>query len=221
MNVKIEPSWHKALQNEFDKPYFAKLSTFVREEYNTQTVFPPASQIFEAFNRCPLTRTKVVLIGQDPYHNPGQAHGLCFSVNKGVKSPPSLVNIYKELTSDIGGDIPQSGDLSHWANQGVLMLNATLTVRAHQAASHQKKGWETFTDAVIDYLANENEHIVFLLWGNSAIKRAKKIDASRHLILTSAHPSPLSAYRGYFGNHHFSLTNEYLIKHDKEPINWL
>lgn len=221
MEVKMDSSWQKALQSEFCKPYFTELTNFVKEEYKNQTVFPPAHQIFEAFNRCPLTNTKVVIIGQDPYHNIGQAHGLCFSVNEGVKIPPSLVNIYKELTSDIGGEIPKTGDISHWADQGVLMINATLTVRAHEAASHQKKGWEEFTDTVIDYLANQEEHIVFILWGNSAIKRAKKIDHNKHLVLTSAHPSPLSAYRGFYGNHHFSLTNEYLKKYNKEPIRWL
>ena len=220
MDVKIEQSWKDKLQDEFEKPYFKTLAHFIREEYKTQQIFPPANQIFNAFDKCPFHEVKVVIIGQDPYHNIGQANGLCFSVNDGVKVPPSLVNIYKEIHSDLGISIPKSGNLTHWSNQGVLLLNATLTVRAHIAGSHQGKGWEQFTDAVIDILSDDCENIVFLLWGSYAHRKGQNIDTNKHLVLKSVHPSPLSAHRGFFGNHHFSKTNQYLIEHNKKPINW-
>lgn len=220
MDVRIEASWKEVLQTEFDKPYFVRLTDFVREEYKRGKVYPPAGLIFNAFNLCPFSKVKVVLIGQDPYHEPGQAHGLCFSVNDGVAFPPSLLNIFKELKSDVGKEIPLSGNLSRWAEQGVLLLNATLTVREHQAGAHQGKGWEEFTDAVIKTLSYKKEGLVFILWGSYAQSKAKLIDEHRHQILRSAHPSPLSAYRGFFGNHHFSLTNDYLSKHGKTIINW-
>ena len=220
MKVKIEDSWQQHLGEEFDKPYFEALAAFVRSEYARTTCFPPGNLIFNAFNLCPFDRVKVVLIGQDPYHEPGQAQGLCFSVNDGVQFPPSLVNIFKEIQSDIGTPIPLSGSLVRWAEQGVLLLNATLTVRAHEAASHQRRGWEEFTDAVIKKLSSEREHLVFILWGSYAQSKERLIDTSRHLVLKSAHPSPLSAYRGFFGNHHFSLTNIYLQKQGMQPITW-
>ena len=220
MKVKIEESWEKVLQTEFDKPYFKDLTDFVRSEYATATIYPPASLIFNAFNLCPFSKVKVVIIGQDPYHGPGQAHGLCFSVNDGVQFPPSLQNVFKEIKSDLDIPIPTSGNLTRWAEQGVLLLNATLTVRAHSAGSHQKKGWETFTDSVIRILAEQKENLVFILWGAYAQKKGAFIDNNRHLILSSAHPSPLSAYNGFFGNHHFSLTNEWLQKHGIDTINW-
>ena len=220
MKVQIEQSWKQVLQPEFDKPYFARLADFVRNEYRQYTVYPPASLIFNAFNNCPFHEVKVVLIGQDPYHEPGQAHGLCFSVNDGVAFPPSLANIFRELNADLGVPIPTSGNLTRWARQGVLLLNATLTVREHQAGSHQKQGWEQFTDAVISLLSRKRENLVFILWGSYAQSKAQLIDSSRHCILRSAHPSPLSAYRGFFGNHHFSLTNDYLTKHGKRPVDW-
>lgn len=220
MNVKIHPSWLNYLQDEFDKPYFEQLTTFVRQEYATQTVFPPGKLIFNAFDLCSFDDVKVVLIGQDPYHEPGQAHGLCFSVNDGVQFPPSLNNIFKEIKDDIGSPIPKSGNLTRWATQGVLLLNATLTVRAHQAGSHQHKGWEQFTDSVISTLSREKQNLVFILWGSFAQSKSALIDSSKHYILRSAHPSPLSAYRGFFGNHHFSLTNVYLKEHNKKEIEW-
>lgn len=220
MKVKIEESWEKVLQPDFDKPYFKELTDFVRSEYASTTIYPPASLIFNAFNLCPFSKVKVVIIGQDPYHGPGQAHGLCFSVNDGVQFPPSLQNIFKEIKSDLDIPIPTSGNLTRWAEQGVLLLNATLTVRAHSAGSHQKKGWETFTDSVIRILAEQKENLVFILWGAYAQKKGAFIDNNRHLILSSAHPSPLSAYNGFFGNHHFSLTNEWLQKHGIDTINW-
>ena len=220
MKVKIEDSWQQHLGEEFDKPYFEALAAFVRSEYARTTCYPPGNLIFNAFNLCPFDRVKVVLIGQDPYHEPGQAQGLCFSVNDGVQFPPSLVNIFKEIQSDIGTPIPLSGSLVRWAEQGVLLLNATLTVRAHEAASHQHRGWEEFTDAVIKKLSSEREHLVFILWGSYAQSKERLIDTSRHLVLKSAHPSPLSAYRGFFGNHHFSLTNMYLQKQGMQPITW-
>ncbi len=220
MDVKIEQSWKQVLQPEFDKPYFADLIAFVKSEYRSYKVYPPGPLIFNAFNSCPFNQVKVVLIGQDPYHEPGQAHGLCFSVNDGVPFPPSLMNIFTELKADLGVPIPVTGNLSRWATQGVLLLNATLTVREHQAGSHQKHGWEQFTDSVISTLSRQREHLVFILWGSYAQSKAQLIDGSRHCILRSAHPSPLSAYRGFFGNHHFSLTNDYLIKNGKEPIKW-
>ena len=220
MDVKIEESWKIRLQTEFEKPYFKTLTDFVRNEYQQTTIFPPGKFIFNAFNLCPFHQVKVVIIGQDPYHGPGQAHGLCFSVNDGIPFPPSLVNIFKEIKSDLGKEIPTSGNLTRWAEQGVLLLNATLTVRAHQAGSHQRKGWEEFTDAAIRLLAEEREHLVFILWGAYAQKKGAFIDRTRHLVLTSPHPSPLSAYQGFFGNHHFTLTNDYLKKHGKSPIEW-
>lgn len=220
MDVKIEDSWKEALSEEFEKPYFAELTNFVRSEYKTRQIFPPGKEIFNAFNLCSFNDVKVVIIGQDPYHGPGQAHGLCFSVLDGVDFPPSLRNIFKEINSDMGTPIPKSGNLTRWAEQGVFLLNATLTVRAHTAGSHQKKGWETFTDAVIKTIANKKEHVVFLLWGAYAQRKAELIDRSKHFILESVHPSPLSASRGFFGNHHFSLTNKYLSEKGKEPIKW-
>ena len=220
MNVKIESSWKQLLADEWEKPYFASLVAFVKEQYRAKTVFPPASKIFAAFDSCPVENVKVVIIGQDPYHGEGHANGLCFSVNSGIQLPPSLINIYKENKSDIGYLAQTDGNLENWAKQGVLLLNATLTVEAHCAGSHQRKGWETFTDAVIDKIANACSGIVFMLWGNYAIKKGELIDRSRHLVLTSAHPSPLSASRGFFGNHHFSSANDYLIAHGKEPIVW-
>ena len=220
MNVRIDESWRERLQSEFDAPYFAQLTDFVRHEYATTRVYPPGSQMFAAFDACPFDKVKVVILGQDPYHEPGQAHGLCFSVNDGVPFPPSLQNIFKEIHDDIGTPVPMSGDLTRWANQGVLLLNATLTVRAHQAGSHQNKGWEQFTDAVIHRLAQERENLVFILWGSYAQRKGEFIDRSRHLVLQSPHPSPLSAHRGFFGNRHFSRTNEYLTTHGIEPILW-
>ena len=220
MNVQIEDSWKQRLQTEFDKPYFEALTTFVREEYSKGRCYPPGKLIFNAFNLCPFDQVKVVLIGQDPYHEPGQAMGLCFSVNEGIIFPPSLQNIFKEIADDIGTPIPASGDLTRWAKQGVMLLNATLTVREHQAGAHQGRGWETFTDAVIQTLAREREHLVFILWGSYAQKKGAFIDRSKHLVLTSAHPSPLSAYRGFFGNKHFSKANAYLQANGIEPIKW-
>ena len=220
MEVRIEDSWKARLQIEFDKPYFDSLTQFVRGEYASTTVYPPGREMFAAFDACPFDNVRVVILGQDPYHEPGQAHGLCFSVNDGVPFPPSLVNIFKEIESDLGKPIPSSGNLLRWAQQGVLLLNATLTVRAHQAGSHQNKGWETFTDAVIHRLADEREHIVFMLWGSYAQRKGAFIDRSKHLVLQSPHPSPLSAYRGFFGNKHFSRTNDYLVQHGYNPIEW-
>lgn len=221
MNVKIEQSWKEHIGKEFEKPYFAKLTSFVREEYcGTTPIYPPAKLIFNAFDHCPFNDVKVVIIGQDPYHGAGQANGLCFSVNKGVQFPPSLLNIFKEVADDTGAPIPSDGDLTRWSDQGVLLLNATLTVRAASAGSHQNKGWEEFTDAAIRILAEERENIVFILWGSYAQKKGAFIDRNRHLVLTSPHPSPLSAYHGFFGNHHFSRANDYLKEHGKEPIVW-
>ena len=220
MNVQIEESWKEALMPEFSKDYFIRLTDFVRKEYHETTVYPPGKLIFNAFNLCPFDKVKVVIIGQDPYHGPGQAHGLCFSVNDGIQPPPSLVNIFKEINSDLGKPIPQSGNLTRWAEQGVLLLNATLTVRAHQAGSHQRRGWEEFTDAVIRKLAEEKSNLVFILWGSYAQKKGAYIDRNKHLVLTSVHPSPLSAYNGFFGNHHFSLANDYLVKNGKTAIDW-
>ena len=220
MNVRIEDSWKQLLQEEFDKPYFENLTRFVRSEYAAGTVYPPGSQMFAAFDACPFDKVRVVILGQDPYHEPGQAHGLCFSVNDGVPYPPSLVNIFKEIADDLGKPAPTTGNLMRWADQGVLLLNATLTVRAHQAGSHQNKGWEAFTDAVIHRLAEEREHIVFILWGSYAQRKGAFIDRNRHLVLQSPHPSPLSAYRGFFGNKHFSRANAYLVEHGCEAIDW-
>ncbi len=220
MDVKIEESWKAHIGSEFDKQYFIDLTQFVREEYMHTTCYPPGKMIFNAFNLCSFDKVKVVIIGQDPYHEPGQAHGLCFSVNDGIQFPPSLVNIFKEIQNDFGTPAPQSGNLTRWAEQGVLLLNATLTVRAHQAGSHQRRGWEEFTDAAIKALANDREHIVFILWGSYAQGKAAYIDPSRHLVLKSAHPSPLSAYRGFFGNKHFSRANDYLVQNGETPIKW-
>ena len=220
MKVRIEESWRRRLQPEFDKPYFEALTGFVRNEYASRQIFPPASKIFAAFDACPFEDVKVVILGQDPYHDVGQANGLCFSVADGMPLPPSLVNIFREIHDDLGIDMPDNGDLSRWARQGVLLLNSTLTVEAHRAASHQGKGWENFTDEVVLRLATEREHLVFMLWGSYAIKKGAFIDRDRHLVLTSAHPSPLSAYRGFFGNRHFSRANEYLIAHNIAPIKW-
>lgn len=220
MNVQIEETWKEVLAPEFEKDHFIRLTDFVRQEYQTTTVYPPGKLIFNAFNLCPYNKVKVVIIGQDPYHGPGQAHGLCFSVNDGVPFPPSLQNIFKEIHDDLGTPIPATGNLTRWAEQGVLMLNATLTVRAHQAGSHQRKGWEEFTDAAIRALAEKREHLVFILWGSYAQKKGAFIDRNKHLVLTSVHPSPLSAYNGFFGNRHFSRANEYLIQHGETPIVW-
>ncbi len=220
MNVKIEESWKSALAPEFDKDYFVRLTDFVRAEYlSGKQIYPAPANIFNAFNLCPLDRVKVVMIGQDPYHEPGQAHGLCFSVLPPTPVPPSLVNIYKEIENDLGRPSVTHGDLTHWAEQGVLMLNATLTVRAHAAASHVGRGWEQFTDAVIRTVATR-ENVVYMLWGSYAQRKAEFVDAQKNLILKSVHPSPLSAHRGFFGNHHFSRANEYLAAHGRAPIEW-
>lgn len=216
----ITNDWLTALGGEFHKPYYRQLFEFVKNEYNTTVVFPPADDIFNAFHLTPLSKVKVVILGQDPYHNVGQAHGLCFSVKPDVDIPPSLVNIYQELHDDLGCYIPNNGYLVKWAEQGVLMLNTVLTVRAHMANSHHGKGWEEFTDAAIRVLAEERENLVFILWGSYAQKKGAFIDRNKHLVLSSAHPSPLSAYNGFFGNKHFSKTNEYLKAHGKTEINW-
>ena len=220
MDVKIDPSWKAVLQPEFDKEYFEKLTEFVRNEYRTKLTFPPATLIFNAFDQCPFDKVKVVIIGQDPYHGDGQAHGLCFSVNDGVAFPPSLLNIFKEIDRDLGIKPPTSGNLIRWAQQGVLLLNATLTVQAHMAGSHQGKGWEAFTDAVINKVATEKENVVFMLWGSYAQKKGQFIDSRKHLVLKSVHPSPLSAYRGFIGNNHFSLANKYLQDNGLKTIEW-
>lgn len=220
MDVKIEQSWKDALSAEFDKDYFVKLTDFVRGEYlSGKKIFPAPANIFNAFNLCPLNDVKVVIIGQDPYHEPGQAHGLCFSVLPPTPVPPSLVNIYKEIENDLGRPSVTNGDLTSWAQQGVLLLNATLTVQAHRAASHTGKGWEQFTDAVIRATATR-ENIVYMLWGSYAQRKAEFVDPQKNLILKSVHPSPLSAHRGFFGNHHFSRANEYLVAHGRSPIEW-
>ena len=220
MDVKIEPGWKSKLCAEFEKEYFVRLADFIKDEYRTATIYPPGSLIFNAFDTCPFEKVRAVIIGQDPYHGPGQAHGLCFSVREGVEFPPSLINIFKEIESGLGIPQPSSGNLTRWARQGVLLLNATLTVRAHQAGSHQKKGWEEFTDYVIKVLNNEKNNIVFFLWGAYAQKKGESIDRSRHLVLESVHPSPLSASKGFFGNKHFSRCNDYLIRNGIEPIDW-
>ena len=220
MEVKIEESWKLRLKEEFRKEYFLGLTSFVREEYRTKTIYPPGSLIFNAFNLCSYNTVKAVIIGQDPYHGPGQAHGLCFSVREGIEFPPSLLNIFKEIEMDLGIVKPSSGNLERWASQGVLLLNATLTVRAHQAGSHQRKGWEEFTDAAIKVLNQEKKNLVFFLWGAYAQKKGETIDDTRHLVLKSVHPSPLSASRGFFGNKHFSKCNEYLEKNGISPIKW-
>jgi uracil-DNA glycosylase len=220
MDVKIEPTWKSRLEGEFEKEYFVKLTEFVRDEYRTNTIYPPGGLIFNALNLCPFKNVKAVIIGQDPYHGPGQAHGLCFSVRQGIEFPPSLINIFKEIESDLGISRPTSGNLERWAAQGVLLLNATLTVRAHQAGSHQKKGWEQFTDSIISVINSEKEHVVFFLWGAYAQKKGEAIDRTKHLVLESVHPSPLSASRGFFGNKHFSRCNNYLVENGIDPINW-
>ncbi|MCT4622982.1 MAG: uracil-DNA glycosylase [Schleiferiaceae bacterium] len=220
VDPQLEKSWLEALRNEFDQPYFEKLKSFLLGEKKSQLVYPPGPKIFEALNATPLNEVKVVILGQDPYHGPDQANGLCFSVNPGIKFPPSLNNIFKELNADINMDKPSTGDLSNWAQQGVLLLNSVLTVRAHQAASHKNQGWEKFTDAVIQKVSESQDNVVFLLWGNYAKNKVKHIDLSRHHILQSAHPSPLSAHNGFFGNRHFSKTNDLLISFNKTPIKW-
>lgn len=221
MDVHIEQSWKTRLAPEFAKPYFAQLAESVRKEYASVPCYPPGRLIFNAFNLCPFDKVRVVIIGQDPYHEPGQAMGLSFSVPDGVAIPPSLVNIYKEIKDDLGIDSPPSGDLTRWAEQGVLLLNATLTVRVHQANSHQRMGWGTFTDAAIRALSDGRDHLVFMLWGGFARGKKYLIDASRHLVLESVHPSPLSANRGgWFGQHQFSRCNAYLVAHDMKPIRW-
>lgn len=220
MSLNIEPSWKQLLEPELEKDYFQKLRQFVHHEYQNHTVYPPPKRIFAAFNTTPVDRVKVVILGQDPYHGPKQANGLSFSVYDDVPTPPSLQNIYKEIHRDLDKPIPQTGNLEHWAQQGVLLLNATLTVRAHQAGSHQNKGWEEFTDAAIHSLANIKEHLVFMLWGSYAQKKGAFIDRDKHLVLTAPHPSPLSAHRGFIGCGHFSQANEYLWMHGELPIEW-
>lgn len=222
MNVRIEERWKEQLKEEFDKDYFVRLTDLVRREYSDPqvTVYPPASRIFSAFDLVPFCDVKVVIIGQDPYHGPGQANGLCFSVNPGIDIPPSLRNIFKEISTDTGAPIPNNGDLTRWAHQGVLMLNATLTVRAHQPKSHAGLGWEKFTDAAVAALNKHRDNLVFLLWGSDAIRKGALIDRNRHLVLTAAHPSPLSAHRGFFGCRHFSRANTYLSAHGIPPILW-
>lgn len=220
MNVRIDETWRQALASQWDQPYFVRLTDFVRERYRTAAVYPPAGRIFAAFDACPFDKVKVVILGQDPYHGPGQANGLCFSVNPGTELPPSLINIFKEVASDLQRPMPADGDLERWARQGVLLLNATLTVDAHHAGSHQGKGWEEFTDAAVRALAEQREGLVFMLWGSYALRKGAFIDRSRHLVLTAPHPSPLSAYRGFFGCRHFSQANRWLQAHGQTPIEW-
>ena len=220
MLVKIEESWQNVLQDEFEKPYFKNLVSFVKDEYTSQKVYPAGAQIFNAFAKCPFDEVKVVILGQDPYHGPNQANGLAFSVSDQVRIPPSLLNIFKEIKNDLGKDMPATGNLERWAEQGVLLLNATLTVRAANAGSHQKKGWEEFTDAVVQKVNDLKEHVVFMLWGAYAQKKGAFIDERKHLVLKAAHPSPFAADRGFFGSHHFSKANQYLQEHGKEPIDW-
>lgn len=220
VNPQLEQGWKEVLKEEFDKPYFPALKEFLVKERSKYTVYPPGPQIFAAFNQTPFDQVKVVILGQDPYHGPGQAHGLCFSVPAGIAPPPSLINIFKELKTDLDIPFPGHGNLEKWARQGVLLLNATLTVQANNAGSHQKKGWEIFTDRAIELLSQKRKNLVFILWGNYARQKTAIIDTSKHLVLTAVHPSPLSASRGFFGCRHFSLTNEYLIQHQIEPIDW-
>ena len=220
MPVKIEPSWKKALESEFNSPYFASLADFVRSEYKTKKVFPSPKQIFAAFDACPFENVRVVILGQDPYHGPGQANGLCFSVSAGIAIPPSLQNVYKEIQDDIGTRIPESGNLERWAKQGVLLLNATLTVRAHTAGSHQNKGWEEFTDAAVQKLSDERENIVFMLWGRYAQDKGSVIDREKHYVLEAAHPSPFAAHKGFFGCKHFSKANTFLKNKNLDEIEW-
>lgn len=220
MNVKIAADWQEILQPEFDKPYFEQLTQFVRAEYGTTTVYPAGRNIFRAFDKCPFSELKVVIIGQDPYHGVGQANGLCFSVNDGVPFPPSLQNIFKEIQSDLGTAVPQSGNLDRWAEQGVLLLNSVLTVRAHEAASHAGRGWEQFTDAVVRTINERNQGVVYMLWGSYAQRKGLVVDSSKNFVLKSVHPSPLSVYRGFFGCKHFSQANAYLQSVGKTPIIW-
>lgn len=220
MNVRIDQSWKNELADIFESPGFRQTAEFARAQYATREVYPPAAKIFAAFDACPFDKVKVVILGQDPYHGPGQANGLCFSVNPGVRMPPSLVNIFKEVSADTGAPMPADGDLSRWARQGVLLLNATLTVEANRAGSHQGQGWEQFTDEVISRLSRDRDHLVFILWGSYAIRKSALIDQARHLVLTSPHPSPLSAHRGFFGNHHFSRANAYLAAAGETPVVW-
>lgn len=220
MNVKIEPSWKNALEYAFQQDSFSKLISFVKDEYSKEKIFPEGKNIFNAFWHCPIHKVKIVILGQDPYHGPGQAHGLSFSVKPGIPFPPSLLNIFKEIKSDLGKDLPSNGDLTRWADQGVFLLNATLTVKAHHAGSHQKKGWEEFTDEVIKTISRERENVVFMLWGSFAQKKSELIDSSKHHILKAPHPSPLSAHRGFLGCRHFSKSNEYLISKGLTPIEW-
>ena len=220
MDVKIETSWKEILTPVFQQAYFHELVQFVKDEYSSSKVYPPGKEIFNAFDYCPFDQVKVVILGQDPYHGEGQAHGLSFSVKPGIPFPPSLLNIFKEIKADLGKDMPANGDLSRWAKQGVFLLNATLTVRANQAGSHQKKGWEEFTDSVIQAIGDQKEHVVFLLWGAYAQKKELLIDSDKHLILKAPHPSPLSAHRGFLGCGHFSKANEYLNSKGIRPINW-
>lgn len=220
MHVKIEESWQKVLQDEFEKPYFKELVSFVKDEYTAQKVYPPGNQIFNAFEMCPFDKVEVVILGQDPYHGPKQANGLAFSVSDEVRIPPSLLNIFKEIKNDLGKDLPPTGNLERWAKQGVLLLNATLTVRAGDAGSHQRKGWEEFTDAVVKKVNDQKEHVVFMLWGAYAQKKGAFIDERKHLVLKAAHPSPFAADRGFFGSRHFSKANAYLEQYGKKPIDW-
>ncbi len=220
MNIDINNEWRDVLAPEFDKPYFVELMNFVEQEYQTTQIFPPREDLFRAFNKCPFDKVKVVIIGQDPYHGDGQAHGLCFSVKDGVKFPPSLNNIFKEIESDLGVVPPMNGELDRWAEQGVLLINSVLTVRAHQAASHSKKGWEKFTDAVVKAIAERKSGVVYMLWGGYAQKKCSIVDPANNCVLESVHPSPLSSYRGFFGCKHFSRANSYLIEQGKDAINW-
>lgn len=222
MEVKIESSWKEKLKDEFGEPYFKELTEFVKKEYTNEAVYPAPKYIFRAFDLCPFEKVKVVILGQDPYHGPKQANGLCFAVDEGTTLPPSLQNIFKEIEANLGQPLThRSGDLTRWATQGVLLLNATLTVRARMAGSHQGRGWEQFTDAAIKALSEDREHLVFILWGNYAKAKGAHIDRTKHLVLESAHPSPFSAHSGFFGSKPFSQTNAYLIQHEQEPINWL
>lgn len=220
MEVRIEPSWGEALKDVFENEFFGKLISFVKDEYSSAKVFPRGKDIFNAFEYCPLDQVKVVILGQDPYHGPGQAHGLSFSVKPGIPFPPSLQNIFKEIQSDLGKPFPENGDLTRWATQGVFLLNATLTVRAHQAGSHQNRGWEEFTDQVIRIISDSQEHVVFMLWGSFAQKKSVLINQKKHLVLKAPHPSPLSAYRGFFGCRHFSKANEYLVANGMSAVEW-
>lgn len=220
IDVAIEPSWKKHLAEEFTKPYFADLVDFVKKAYQSGPIYPPAKAIFRAFSLCPFEKVRIVILGQDPYHGPRQADGLCFSVPENLPMPPSLVNIFKEIKEDIGTPFPHHGNLTRWAEQGILLLNATLTVKAREAGSHQNQGWEDFTDAVIRTISQEKNHVVFIFWGAYAGSKQALVDPIRHLILTSAHPSPFSVYRGFFGNKHFSKANSYLKAHGREPITW-